>query len=266
MSAVFQQPTARAALALAILTTAAFPADALEDRGLAIAREADRRDTGFKDQTAELTMHLRNRHGEESIRQIRLRVLETPSDGDKSLVVFDHPGDVKGTALLTFSHKVGSDDQWLFLPSLKRVKRIASDNKSGPFMGSEFAYEDLTSQEVEKYRYKYLREEALGGLSCHVLERIPVDPKSGYSRQVVWIDTAEYRILKADFFDRKSELMKTLTLDTYQQYEGRFWRAARMKMVNHQNGKETLLVFRNYRFRNGLSEGDFDRASLERIR
>jgi hypothetical protein len=268
MNRVFRRPIIPAAMGL----LGAFSASALastqpeEERGLAIAREADRRDAGFGDTTAELAMHLRNRHGEESLRQLRIRILETPADGDKSLVIFDQPGDVKGTALLNFSHKAGPDDQWLFLPSLKRVKRIASDNKSGPFMGSEFAYEDLTSQEVEKYTYKYVRDEAIDGMPCHVIERVPVDPKSGYSRQIVWIDRLEFRAIKVDFFDRKAELMKTLTFRAYRQYAGRYWRAGEMRMVNHVTGKETLLVFRNYRFGNRLTDRDFDRASLERVR
>lgn len=240
--------------------------DTPEERGLAIALEADRRDTGFGDYVVGLSMHLRNRHGEESSRQLRFRTLEVVSDGDKSLVIFDQPGDVRGTALLSFTHKVGPDDQWLFLPALKRVKRIASDNKSGPFMGSEFAYEDITSQEVEKYTYKYLKDEALDGQDCHVLERYPVDRKSGYTRQVVWIDKREFRTHRIDYFDRKNVLLKTLVYRGYKQYLNQYWRPDEMHMVNHQNGKETTLIFGDYSFRRGLTEGDFDRASLERAK
>ena len=115
-------------------------AETPEEKGLAIAQEADRRDTGFDDFTANLLMVLRNRHGQESVRKIRIRTLEVEGDGDKGLSLFDNPRDVKGTAFLTFSHKVGDDDQWLYLPALKRVKRISARNKSGSFMGSEFAY------------------------------------------------------------------------------------------------------------------------------
>ena len=144
-------------------------------RGLEIAQEGDRRDTGFKDSKADLTMLLKNRNGDESLRHIRIRTLEVEGDGDKSMSIFDKPFDVKGTAFLSYSHKSGSDDQWLYLPALKRVKRIASRNKSGSFMGSEFAYEDISSQEVEKYTYKYLRDEACGDRECVVMERYPVD-------------------------------------------------------------------------------------------
>ncbi len=82
-----------------------------------------------------MLMVLRNKQGEESVREIRIKNLEMENDGDKSLTVFDKPRDVKGTAFLSFSHPVGADDQWLYLPALKRVKRIASRNKSGPLWG-----------------------------------------------------------------------------------------------------------------------------------
>ncbi len=238
----------------------------LEERGLAIAVEADSRDTGFADSVADLTMTLKNRHGEQSVRYMRTSTLEVEEDGDKTLVIFDRPKDIKGTALLSFTHKTGPDDQWLFLPALKRVKRISSNNKSGPFMGSEFAYEDIASQEVEKYTYKYLKDEELDGADCFVIERDPVDPKSGYTRQVTWIDKAEYRVQKIDFYDRKEVLLKTLTFGGYQQYLERYWRADDMHMVNHQTGKSTHLAWANYAFGNGLTDRDFDRNSLKRAK
>ncbi|MEA2079232.1 MAG: outer membrane lipoprotein-sorting protein, partial [Pseudomonadota bacterium] len=128
-------------------------AETPEEQGLAIAVEADKRDTGFADSRAAMEMILRNKQGDESKRQLRVRTLEIDGDGDKSMSIFDKPADIKGTAFLTFSHQVVPDDQWLYLPALRRVKRIASKNKSGPFMGSEFAYEDISSNEVEKYTY-----------------------------------------------------------------------------------------------------------------
>jgi outer membrane lipoprotein-sorting protein len=237
-----------------------------EQKGLDIAIEADNRDTGFNDSVSELTMILRNRNGDESTRQIRNQTLEVPDDGDKSLVIFDQPKDVKGTAFLSFTHKSGADDQWLYLPALKRVKRISSDNKSGPFMGSEFAYEDISSQEVEKYTYNYLKDEAYEQLDCYVYERFPVDEKSGYSRQIVWMDKEHYRIMKIDFYDRKNTLLKTLTYHGYKQYLDKYWRSAKMSMVNHQTGKSTDLLWEAYEFTTGLTESDFSQNSLKRAR
>lgn len=237
-----------------------------EQRGLEIAVEADRRDTGWGDSTNELQMVLRNRQGEESTRELRSQNLEVPEDGDKLLIIFDRPRDVSGTAFLTFTHKTGPDDQWLYLPALNRVKRISSNNKSGPFMGSEFAYEDLTSQEVEKYTYQYLREETVNGLDSYVVERYPVDPRSGYTKQVVWYDTEHYRVQKMEYYDRKGDLLKTLTYEGYRQYLDQYWRSDRMFMQNHQTGKSTQLVWSEYQFNTGLEDRDFDRNSLRAAR
>lgn len=241
-------------------------AETPEAKGLAIATEADHRNDGFGDTSATLQMVLRNRQGEESRREIRSRALEMKADGDKTLIVFDQPRDVAGTALLTYTHKQGDDDRWLYLPALKRVKRIASNNKSGPFMGSEFAYEDLSSQEPEKYSYKWLRDEPLDGKAMFVFERYPKDPDSGYTRQVVWMDAAEYRPWKIEYYDRKQSLLKTLTLADYQQYLGKYWRPGKLDMVNHQTGKSTTLLFKDYKFKGGLKERDFDQNALQSAR
>lgn len=253
------------ALCLSLIALSA-AAQTPEEKGLAIARESDRRDVGYGDVAVNMEMVLKNRHGEESRRKIRVAFLEVRDDGDKSLTAFDEPADVKGTALLTYGHKTADDDQWLYLPALARVKRIASSNKSGSFMGSEFAYEDIGSQEVEKYTYKYLRDETYEGVPCLVIERYPVSRHSGYTRQVVWLDQAEYRPRKIDFYDRKQSLLKTLTWNGYKQYLGKYWRADEMVMVNHQSGKSTRLLWRDYRFRTGLKDADFTQESLRRAR
>jgi outer membrane lipoprotein-sorting protein len=253
-------------LLISLMLSFAAQAVSPEQRGLEIAQEIERRDTGFHDFEASMTMLLRNRHGEESLRNMRNKTLEVETDGDKTLIIFDEPRDIKGTALLSFSHKVGDDDQWLYLPALKRVKRIASRNKSGPFMGSEFAYEDITSQEVEKYTYKYLGEESFEGKPTFLIERDPVDPNSGYTRQQVWVDQERYIPLKIDYYDRKNALLKTLVFRGYQQYLGQYWRADQMYMENHQTGKSTLLSWQKYNFHAGLDEGDFNKNSLKRAR
>lgn len=233
-------------------------------KGLEIAKAADKYDVGFGNSKVKLTMILTNKQGQESTRYLHNQTLELTEDGDKSLIVFDSPKDVAGTATLTFTHKEGPDDQWLYLPALKRVKRISSDNKSGPFMGSEFAYEDLSSQEVEKYTYKFLREEKFNGVDTYVVERDPVDPKSGYTRQVVWYNKDNYRIEKTDYYDRKNAKLKTLTFDKYQVFFDKHWRAGEMHMVNHQTSKKTKLIFENYEFKTDLTDADFTQNSLKR--
>lgn len=246
-------------------TAIADPADATA-RGRSIAVEADRRDTGFGDLSAEMVMILRNRHGQESRRDIRLRTLEVDGDGDKSLSIFDRPRDVEGTAFLSFSHTTGNDDQWLYLPALSRVKRISTSNKSGPFMGSEFSYEDISSQEVDEYTYTWIRDEPLDGQDMYVIERVPVDKNSGYTKLVTWIDKEHFRTMKVEFYDRKGSLMKTLTYEGYHQYLEQYWRSDQMNMVNHQTGKSTVLEWTNYKFQTGLTDRDFDRNALKRAR
>lgn len=241
-------------------------AETPEEAGLAIAREAERRDEGYAHYTADQTMVLKNRQGQESSRAISMKVLEGTDDGDKSLIVFNNPRDVKGTALLTHSHKTADDDQWLYLPALKRVKRISSSNKAGSFMGSEFAYEDMTSQEIEKYTYRFDREEPCGELTCFVVERFPTDKKSGYTRQISWTDTQHYRVWKVEFFDRKNAHLKTLTSSEYQQYEGAYWRPGKMFMENHLTGKTTLLEWSNYDFGTPLRDNEFTKVGLKRAR
>lgn len=235
-------------------------------KGLAIAKEQVKRDSGWVDSTAELIMTLKNRNGDESTRNISVKVMEGASDGDKSLLVFNTPLNVKGTSFLTYSHINSPDDQWIFLPALKRVKRISSRNKTGPFMGSEFSYEDLTAFEHEKYTYLYLRDETLNEKPCYVIEQYPVDKYSGYTKRIVWIDQAEFRPYRIEFYDRKNSLLKTLDVSGYEKYIDEFWRPTRSTMSNHQTGKSTELSWRDYAFKVGLDSNDFKKNSLKRQR
>jgi outer membrane lipoprotein-sorting protein len=244
----------------------AVQAGTVQDRGKAIFVEFDRRNSGYQDLQVDLRMILRNSLGAESERLLSISMLEIPEGGDKLLIVFDTPKAIKGTALLSVGHLVEPDDQWLYLPALSRVKKIASRNKSGPFLGSEFAFEDLASAEVEKYDYRYLRDEELDGVACFVVERVPRDEYSGYTRQVVWVDH-DYRVRKIDYYDRKESLLKTLAVSDFELYEDRFWKGRRMFMDNHESGKTTELQWSDFHFGVGLvDERDFSTNSLKRAR
>lgn len=254
-----------AIIALALLPSL-LHAQSAEQRGLEIAQAAKAYDKGFSDFTANMIMTLKNKAGETSTRNIRIRALEVEGDGDKSLSIFDEPADVKGTAMLTFSHGLEPDDQWLYLPALKKVKRISSRNKSGPFMGSTFAFEDLGSQEIEKYSYRFLREEACAEWQCYVIERTPEYEHSGYTRQVVWLDKEGYRAVKVEYYDRKKALLKTLVASDFSQYLEHYWRSGKMDMVNHLTGKSTLLEWTEYQFQTGMTDQDFRSQSLKRLK
>lgn len=237
-----------------------------EEQGLQIIEEVDRRDTGFGDSQSDMKMILQNKNGGESIRILKMKTLEIPGDGDKSISVFSKPRDIKGTAFLSFTHALEPDEQWLYLPALKRVKRISSSNKSGPYLGSEFAFEDLSSFEVDKFNYKYLRDEVLKARDCFVIELYPKYKKSGYTRQIVWIEKERYIPIRIEYYDRKNSLLKSSESKNIKQYLDKYWRASEMIMTNHQNGKKTTLLWENYSFGNGLTERNFDRNTLKRAR
>lgn len=254
------------ALASLLTITTSFNAIADAQRGLEIAQERKVRDQGWGDSVATMEMILRNASGESSTRLMRLKSLEVNDDGDKGLTIFDEPRDVKGTAFLNHSHVVDADDQWLYLPALKRVKRISSRNKSGPFMGSEFSYEDLSSFELEKYSFNLVDQEQFEGQDVYVLEQVPTDKYSGYTKQMVWLDTEHYRPLKIEFYDRRGALLKTLAFNDYQLYLDKYWRAHKMKMVNHQSGKSTELNTSDLAFQTGLEDKDFQKNILKRVK
>jgi hypothetical protein len=266
-TAVLTATLSAMALALSAVATPAWAMSA-EEQGFEIAARADRSDRGFGDSEVELRMVLRNAAGQVSTRELWIATLENPDEnfGDKSLVMFNTPRDIEGTALLSHAQILEPDNQWLFLPALKRVKRISSANKSGPFVGSEFAFEDFTSLELNKYSYRYIGEEACGDLNCDVVENTPLYENSGYTRQVAKVDRSIFQIREVVFYDRRGSLLKTLTLEDYREYGDGLWRAHTLRMVNHQTGKSTDLIYGDYRFGAGLSEKDFVKGRLSRLR
>lgn len=239
-----------------------------QQRGYDISARADRTDHGFSDSRVNLKMVLRNPSGKQVTRNLIFSTLEAPNEdiGDKSLIIFESPTDIAGTALLSHSRIVEQDNQWLYLPAIKRVKRIASGNRAGPFVGSEFAFEDFTALELNKYDYKFLREEACEtGLTCDVVERIPRYKNSGYSKQIAWIDQSTFLLRKVEFYNQRNEHEKTLSLQDYKSYEG-IWRAQTLVMKNHRNQKGTTLIYDTYQFKVGLTDTDFNKGRLNRIR
>ena len=240
--------------------------DLSANKGLEIAILSDKNNDGFIDSSSTMTMNLINKRGDVVTRTLRFKRLEVPTDGDKSIAIFESPRDVKGVAILSYAHKVEADDQWLYLPALKRVKRIASKNKSGPFLGSEFSFEDFSFQEVEKYEYLYLDEEIYLNNPCYVIERKPLDPYSGYTKQLVWIDKENYLVQKIHHFDRKSFHLKTQLFKDYRKYEGFFWQPHEIEMINHQNGKKSILIFDDVKLKSGFTDRDFSQNSLKRSR
>ncbi len=228
-----------------------------------VAQKSDDTMHGFKDSKSDMTMTLINANGQKRERKMTMLVLEKDG-GDKSLMEFLSPADVKGTKFLSYSHIKKDDDQWLYLPALKRIKRIASKNKSGSFMGSEFSYEDLGSFDVDKYSYKgEAKLTTVDGKKVYVGERTPITKNSGYTKQISWTDAKTFLTLKVEYYDRKHELLKTATFEDYKKISG-VWRIGKMVMINHQNDKSTILVWKNETIKNGLKEKSFHKRVLKR--
>jgi len=236
-----------------------------EEKGLALAKASKAKGEGWGDSTGKMKMILANAQGQESSRELRILSLEMKDDGDRSLSIFDTPADVRNTKMLTYSHNNAADEQWLYLPALKRVKRISSNSKSGPFMGSEFAFEDLSSFEVEKFKFKYLGEETVNGKLCYKSEAIPTYDHSGYSKQIIRLDKEKLREQKIEYYDRKNALLKTQLFADYTLYESKFWRAHKSLMRNHQTKKSTILNWSELKFNQGLTEADFHQNGLKRV-
>ena len=251
-------------MAISLLTTIPVIGETPEERGLSIAIETDARDSGFVNWAATAKMILTDKQGGEAVRTFRMMALEQDGDGDRTLAVFDKPADLAGVAVLTYSHALVPDDQWLYLPEVKRVKRISSQNKAALFMGSEFAYEDLSSWEVKKYRYRYLRDETIDGHDCFVVANTPAYADSAYSKQIEWVDKQIYSPRRLDYYDRQGRLLKTMTFAGYQQYLGKHWRASEQLMQNHQTGKSTRVVWGSYKFKADIRESEFTPEGLAR--
>lgn len=241
-------------------------AETAAERGLRIATEASDRSGGYDDITSSGEMILRTSSGQTATRRFDSSWIATQPGASRSLLVFKWPGDIRNTALLTHVYTGKNDDQWLFLPAMERVRRISGSGRSGSFVGSEFAYEDMADQEVDKFRHTWIADQPCpGGGTCHVIDRVPTG-RSGYSRQRVWLDTAELRLQQVQYFDRRGAHLKTLAIGGYRLYAGRFWRASRMDMVNHLTGASTRLNWNGYTFNQGLNENAFTVNALRRIR
>lgn len=251
-------------LALAV-SSSGVAAQSAEEKGLRIAMEASARNRGYDDMAVAGEMTLFSRGGATGQRRFDLRWVRT-AEGSRSLLVFSWPGDIRNTALLTHAYDTGTDDQWLWLPDVNRVRRISSSARSGSFVGSEFAYEDMTDQEPEKFTHRWIGDESCpDGGTCHVVERRPRGA-SGYTAQRVWFDTDHLRVRQVMYFDRRGAHLKTLLLSGYRLYNERWWRASRMEMTNLLTGRGTVLTWAEFRFNTGVNGTALTPNALQRIR
>jgi len=227
-----------------------------------VARNSFAKISGYESSISTTTMVLKNSQGDENIRKLRMKKLEGV-DGDKSLLIFLYPNDLKDTKLLSYEVIGGDDKQWLYLPAIKRVKRINSRNKSGSFMASEFSYEDISSQNYKNYLY--IGEAKIvvkNGIECFEIIRIPRDKHSGYSKQIVYIGTKSYLAYSGDYYDKQEKLLKKIYFSNYVLLNG-VHRAHKIVIKNIQNKKESSLVWDEDRIKIGLSKKDFSKRVLK---
>lgn len=237
------------------------PASAGADQGPSIGNKVDQAWCGYGSEENEIDLELVSATGERVTRRLRGKVREQGKD-EQAIMTIVWPADQKDTRLLTWSHRQKEDDQWLYLPSIKRVKRISARGRTGSFIGSEFSYEDLVNVWwADKFTYKYLRDQKVGPRDTWVVERYPRDPDSGYSKQQVWIDKEYMTALRIDFYDRKGALLKTGNFRQFKKY-GSKWRADRIDMDNRQTGKKSSVVWKTRALGGKLSDADFSPESI----
>ncbi|MCH9814262.1 MAG: outer membrane lipoprotein-sorting protein [Epsilonproteobacteria bacterium] len=229
---------------------------------LEVAKKSYEVISGYASSISKTTMILKNAEGEENRRRLEIKKLEG-GQGDKSLIHFLYPLDIKDTKLLSFEKIAADDQQWLYLPALKRIKRISARNKSGSFMASEFSYEDIASQNYQNYSYEgEVKETQYQGESYLQITRIPKDKNSGYSRQIVYIDPKSYLAKFGEYFDKQERLLKKVSFLEYQVIDG-VNRIKKIAMHNVQNGKSTLLIWDEDKVQVGLKERSFSKRLLK---
>ena len=229
---------------------------------LDVAKRSFEEISGYQSSVSETTMILKNAQGVKNKRKLLIQKLER-TNGDKSLIRFLYPLDIQDTKLLSYE-KIGKDDkQWLYLPALKRVKRISSRNKSGSFMASEFSYEDIASQNYKNYSYKGEATQVMRhGKTYFEIIRIPKDKNSGYSKQIVYIDPKTYLAKFGEYYDKQGRLLKKVSFLTYKKVAG-VYRIVKIEMKNVQNGKSTLLIWNKDKIKVGLKEDNFSKRVLK---
>jgi len=231
--------------------------------GLQIIQNVYNRSVG-EDQTAELTMKLINSRGDKRVRKIKQFVKYFGND-EKKIMFFISPADVRNTSFMSWSYdeEGKDDDQWIYLPALKRVKRISSDSKSDYFMGSDFTYDDLGDRHPTEDTHKLLREEKVDGKNCYVVESIPREEEYMYSRTVTWVIKDKWIGLKKEFYDEDGELLKTLTVKKYEKIID-YWTILSSEMFNVQKDHTTKMELANVKLDTGIPTNKFTERMMKR--
>ncbi len=216
------------------------------------------------DQTSQLTMTLINKSGQTRVRKIQQYTKDFGSV-EKSIMFFMSPADVKNTSFMNWSYddENKEDDQWIYLPALKRVKRISSDSKSDYFMGSDFTYDDLGDRKLDADVHKLLREETVNGLKCYVVESVSKDEDYMYSKTITWIRKDNFVGVKKEFYDEDGELLKTLSIKEVKKISG-YWIITHSEMNNIQKNHKTIIKLSNISINTGVPASKFTERMMMR--
>ena len=197
----------------------------------------------------ESTMVLINDRGQQRERRSTGLIKLQPNGVDSKLVVrFSTPADIKGTSFLQVEHIDGDDDLWIYLPALKKSRRLVANNKKDSFVGSDFSYGDISLPKVDQYRHALLRTEQVDGFDCHVVESVPateaVRANTGYSRKVTWVRKDNFVEAKVEYYDLAGRLWKTQRVTRHELVEPRKarWFPLQREMTNHQNNHRTVIT------------------------
>lgn len=212
-----------------------------------------------------MTMKLVNHRGAVRERSILSYSMDIGKDS-KSIMFFQAPADVRGTGFLSWQYDDPSrdDDRWLYLPAMKKVRRISgSSAKQENFMGSDFTYDDMGGRNVDEDEHRLVREEDVDGHACWVIENIPLEGDASYSRTISWIRQDALIPVRVEFYDRMGALLKTLVASGITR-DGPYWTTTKLEMINHQREHSTILVMERTEYDLEISETMFTVPALER--
>ncbi len=215
-----------------------------------------------KDMQAKVKMSLISKTGQQRLRELTM-LRKNGSGGDqKYFMYFHNPNDVRGTSFLVYKYQGKDDDRWLFIPSINLVNRIAARDSRSSFVGSDFTYEDISGRDIEADTYKYIKEDAIQGKPCHVIESTPKS-QTEYTKKVSWIDKVTYIPLKEEYYDIQGSLYKTFTADKVETVNG-LPAVTKRTMENIKSGHRTEVVFENISYNVGLNDDVFSERFLRK--
>ena len=234
---------------------------AQELTGREIMQKVDKREKAATDSFT-MRMTLTNSSGKQRVREVTAYSKDYGSE-EKTVMVFLLPAEVKGVGYLSFSYDDASksDDRWLYMPALKKAKRISGSSSQDYFMGTEFTYDDMGDRKVDDYKHSLLGEEKIDSKDCWKIESVPVK-KSMYSKYISWIDKESLLNLKAEFYDEQGSILKVLTVSGIEKKEG-FWTANKMEMNNLQKKRSTIIEILKHEFNKEIPDSYFRVNSLE---